>query len=55
MTTPRTAPRLADNVLVTPGSGLVLAEWTADGATGDEDRSPEAIRVLWESYGAQLL
>lgn len=31
-----TALRLADGVLAPAGSSLVLAEWTADGATGDE-------------------
>lgn len=30
-----TALRLADGVLAPPGSGLVLAEWTAAAATGD--------------------
>jgi mannose-6-phosphate isomerase-like protein (cupin superfamily) len=134
MTAPQRAPRLADGVLAPPTAGLVLAEWTADGATGDqpeyqaplhrheedeawyvldgtlrvrvgdvdveatkggavivpggtphtfynptrdptryvlvmgartwalvqaihtlEDRSPEAMRALWESYGAELL
>lgn len=36
MTAPRTAPKLIDGVLAPPNSGLVLAEWTAAGATSDE-------------------
>ncbi len=36
MSTPDfTALRLADGVLAPPGSGLVLAEWTAAAATGE--------------------
>jgi mannose-6-phosphate isomerase-like protein (cupin superfamily) len=37
MTVPEevTAPVLAGQVLAPPGSGLVLAEWTAQAATGD--------------------
>jgi hypothetical protein len=37
MSTPEFAAlRLADGVLAPAGSGLVLAEWTADGAVGDQ-------------------
>lgn len=36
VTVPRSAARLADGVLAPEGSGLVLAEWTATGATSAE-------------------